>query len=59
MGAESLTVGGCKMTTMGMWSVPVEGRGVSHEDTKEGRRESAQARSRTHCLEMVSNGKQV
>jgi len=59
VGGGSMMVGGFSVITHGMWSEPVEGRGVSHEETRGERAVLAKARSRTEGLEMVSNGKRV
>ena len=54
-----MIAGGFSVITQGTWSEPVEGNGVSHEETRAERAEFAKARSRTEGLEMVSNGKRV
>ena len=54
-----MTAGGLRVITHETWSEPVEGRGVSHEETKEERAVFAKARSKTEGHEMVSKGKRV
>ena len=56
VGGGSIIAGGFSVTTHGMWSEPVEGTGVSHEETREERAVFAKARSKTEGCEMVSNG---
>ena len=55
----SITVGGFSVITHGTWSEPVEGRGVSHKETRGERVLFAKARSKTEEGETVSNGKRV
>ena len=57
VGGGSVIAGGFSVITHGAWSEPVEGRGVSQEQTKEERAEFAQARSKTEGRERVSKGK--
>ena len=45
------------MTTIGTWSEPVEGRGVSHEEKAGDTCLFAQARSRTEGLDEDAKGK--
>ena len=54
-----MIVGGFRVITHGTWSEPVEGRGVSHEETRGERAVFAKDRPRTEGLEIVSNGKRV
>jgi len=56
VGGVSMIAGGFSVITYGMWSEPVEGRGVSHEETREERALFAKARSKTEGREMVSKG---
>ena len=58
-GGGSIIAGGFSVITHGTWSDPVEGRGVSHEETRGERAVLAKARSKTEGREMVSNGKRV
>ena len=55
----SMIAGGFSVITQGTWSEPVEGRGVSHEETKEERAVFAKARSKTAGRKMVSQGNRV
>jgi len=55
----SKIAGGLSVITHGTWSEPVEGRGVSHEETRGEIAVFAKAKSRTEGREMVSNGKRV
>ena len=55
----SIIAGGFSVIIHGTWSEPVEGRGVSNEDTSEERAVFAKARSKTEGREMVSNGNRV
>ena len=59
VGRGSITAGGLSVITRGTWSEPVEGRGVSHEETKGERVVFAKARSRTEGREVVSNRNRV
>ena len=59
VGGGSITAGGFSVTTHGMWSEPVEGRGGSHEETREESAVFAKARSNTEGREVVSNGNRV
>jgi len=54
-----MIAGGSSTSIHGTWSEPVEGRGVSHEETKGERAVFAKAMSRTEGLVIVSNGKRV
>ena len=54
-----MIAGGFSVITHRTWSEPVEGRGVSHEETKEERAVFAKARSKTDGREMVSKGNRV
>ena len=55
----SITAGGFSVITHGTWSEPVEGRVVSHEETRGERAVFAKARSKTEGLVMVSKGNRV
>jgi len=55
VGGGSIIAGGFSVITHGTWSEPVEGRGVSHEETRGERAVFVKARSRTQGREMVSN----
>ena len=70
VGGGSITEGGLRVITHGTWSEPVEGRGVSHKETRRKRGVSheetrgergvfAKARSKTEGREMASNGNRV
>jgi len=59
VGGGSMIAGGFSVTTHGTLSGPVEGRGVSQEETRGERALFAKARSKTECLDMVFNGKRV
>jgi len=59
VGGGSIPAGGFSVITQGTWSEPVEGRGVSHEETRGERAVFAKARSKTEGSEMVSNGNLV
>jgi len=59
VGGGSMMAGGLSVITHGTWPEQVEGRGVSHEETRGERAVLAKARSRTEGLEMVSNRKRV
>jgi len=56
VGGGSIIMGGFSVITHGTWSEPVEGRVVSHEETREERALFAKARSKTEGREMASNG---
>jgi len=59
VGGGSIIAGGLSVITHGTWSEPVEGRGVSQEETREERAVFAKARSKTEGQEMLSNGNRV
>jgi len=59
VGEGNIIAGGLSIITQGTWSEPVEGRGVSHDETRGERAVFAKARSRTEGLEVASNGKWV
>ena len=59
VGGASITAGGLRVITHGMWSEPVEGRGVSHEETRGEREVFAKARSKTEGRVMASKGNRV
>jgi len=59
VGGGSIIAGGFCVIAHGTWSEPVEGRGVSHEETRGERAVFAKARSKTVGREMVSNGNRV
>jgi len=59
VGGGSMIAARFSVITHGTWSEPVEGRGVSHEETKEERAVFANARSRTEGREKASKGKRV
>ena len=59
VGRGSIIAGGFSVITHEMWSEPVEGWGVSHEETRGERAVLAKARSKTEGREMVSNGNRV
>jgi len=59
VGGGSIISGGFSVITHGMWSEPVEGRGVSHEETRGERAVFAKAKSNTEGREMVSKGNRV
>jgi len=59
VGGGSIIAGGFSVITHGTWSEPVEGRGVSHDETRGERAVFAKARSKTEGREMVSNGNRV
>jgi len=59
MGGGSMIAGGFRVITHGTWSEPVEGRGVSHEETRGERAVFVKARSKMEGLETVSNGNWV
>jgi hypothetical protein len=52
-------LGGDRVITIGTWSEPVDGRGVSHDCTKGAREGFAKARSRTDGLPTPLKGKRV
>jgi len=54
-----MTAGGLRVITHETWSEPVEGRGVSHEETRGEREVFAKGRSETEGREMASNGNRV
>jgi len=56
VGRGSIIAGSLSVITHGMWSEPVKGRGVSHEQTKGEREVFAKARSKTEDRETVSKG---
>jgi len=51
-----MIAGGLSVITDGTWSEPVEGRGVSQEETRGERAVFVKARSKTEGREMLSNG---
>jgi len=55
----NITAGGLIVITQGTWSEPVEGRGVSHEETRGERAVFAKAKSKTEGRDMVSNRNRV
>jgi len=55
----SIIAGGFSVITDGTWSEPVEGRGVSHEETRGERALFVKARSKTEGREIVSNRNRV
>ena len=59
VGGGSMITRGFSVITHGTWSEPVEGRGVSQEETRGESVVFAQARSKTEGREMVSNGNRV
>jgi len=59
VGGGSTIVGGFSVITHGTWSEPVEGRGVSHEETSGDRVVFAKAWSKIEGREVVSNGNRV
>ena len=59
VGGGSITAGGFRVITHRTWSALVEGRGVSHEETRGERAVFAKAKSKTEDREMVSNGNRV
>jgi len=59
VGGGGIIAGGFSVIIHGTWSEPVEGRGVSHEETRGERVVFAKARSKTEGREMVSNGNPV
>ena len=58
-GGGSMIPGGFSVITHGTWSEPVEGRGVSNEETRGERAVFAKAKSKTEGRETVSNGNRV
>jgi len=59
VGGSSIIAGGFSVITHGTWSELVEGRGVSHEETRGERVVFAKARSKTEGRELVSKGNRV
>ena len=59
VGEGSIIAGGFSVITHGTWSEPVEGRGVSHEETRVERAVFAKARSNTEGREIMSKGNRV
>ena len=59
VGGGSIIAGGFSVITHRTWSEPVEGRGVSHEETRGERALFAKARSKPEGREIVSNGNRV
>jgi len=59
VGGGSIIAGGFSVITHGTWSEPVEGRGVSYEETSGESAVFAKARSKTEGRETVSNGNRV
>jgi len=59
VGGGSKIPGGFRVITHETFSEPVEGRGVSHEETRGERAVFGKARSKTEGREMVSNGNRV
>ena len=59
VGGGTMIAGGSSVITQGTWSETVEGRGVSHDETKGERAEFVKARSKTEGREMVSKGNRV
>jgi len=59
VGGCSIIAGGFSVITHRTWSEPVEGRRVSHEETRGERAVFAKARSKTEGREMVSKGNRV
>jgi len=59
VGGGSIIAGGLSVTTHGTWSEPVEGRGVSQDETRAERAVFAKARSKTEGREVVSKGNRV
>ena len=59
VGGGSIIAGAFSVITHGTWSEPVEGRGVSHEETRGERAVFAKAKCKTEGREMVSNGNRV
>jgi len=59
VGGGSITAGGFRVIIHGIWSEPVEGRGVSHEETRGARAVFTKARSKTGGRETVSKGNRV
>jgi len=55
VGGGSIIAGGLSVITHRTWSEKVEGRGVSHEETRGERAVFAKAKSNTEGHEMVSN----
>jgi len=59
VGGGTITPGALSVTTHGTWSAAVEGRGVSHDETREERAVFAKGKSKTEGHEVVSKGKRV
>ena len=59
VGGGNKTAGGLSVITHGTWSDLVEGRGVSHEETRGEIVVFAKAKSKTEGRETVSNGNRV
>jgi len=59
VGGGSIIAGGFSVITHRTWSETVEGRGVSHEETREERVVFAKAWCKIEGREMVSNGNRV
>jgi len=59
VGGGSIIVGSLSGITHGTWYEQVEGRGVSHEESRGERAVFAKAKSKTEGREMVSNGNRV
>jgi len=59
VGGGSIIAGGFSIISHGRWAEPVEGRGVSHEQTRGARPVFAKARSKTEGRETVSKGNRV
>jgi len=59
VGGGSIIAGGYSVITHGTCSGPVEGRGVSYEETRGERAVLAKARSKTEGRKIVSNGNRV
>jgi len=59
VGGGSIIAGGFSVITHRTWSEPVEGREVSHDETREERAVFAKARSKTEGREIVSNRNRV
>jgi len=56
VGGGSIITGGLSVITQGTWSEPVEGRGVSQEETRGERAVFAKAKSKTEGRVIVSKG---
>jgi len=59
VGGGSIIAGGFSVITQGTWSEPVEGRGVSHAETRGERAVFVKARSKTEGREIVLKGNRV